>query len=191
MSAISIRNYFPSAKLHPPIKRFFALANVTVQLRESVHCLAVISMKVARKGVNKPHYDGVKCPFRVRNNSKIRRKKKSLNPRQWEKSSSLTWRHIFLWYANFQTNSQQLKRWFMLAYRMYNFLCRKSKKPSFFSWCSIIIYIREKTIKEEEKNLNFHMPERQKDDCRCKKGWLVKKEGVVHYLISCENSHAK
>lgn len=31
----------------------------------------------------------------------------------------------------------------------------------------------------------------QKDDCRCKKGWLVKKEGVVHYLISCENSHAK
>lgn len=78
MSAISIRNYFPSAKLHPPIKRFFALANVTVQLRESVHCLAVISMKVARKGVNKPHYDGVKCPFRVRNNSKIRRKKKKL-----------------------------------------------------------------------------------------------------------------
>lgn len=110
---------------------------------------------------------------------RLEEKKKSLNPRQWEKSSSLTWRHIFLWYANFQTNSQQLKRWFMLAYRMYNFLCRKSKKPSFFAWCSIIIYIREKTIKEEEKNLNFHMPERQKDDCRCKKGWLVKRESCI------------
>lgn len=105
--------------------------------------------------------------------------KKSLNPIQWEKSSSLTWRHIFLWHTNFQTNSQQLKRWFMLAYIMYNFLCRKSKKPSFFSWCSIIIYIRGEIIKEEEKNLNFHKPERQKAADARKVGLWRKRESCI------------
>lgn len=139
--------------------------------------------------MNKLHIDGVKCPFRVRNNSKIRRKKKLESDTVREiKQSDLT-SHFFV--AHQLPNKLPAAQKMIYA-RLYNVQFSMSKIKKAIIFLMVLynhLHQRGNYQRRGEKSEFPHA--REAESCRCKKGWLVKKEGVMHYLISCANSHAK